>query len=84
MGYNFDLPKEGALSNLRIYLSANNLFTITGYSGADPEVRYSDPGPITEGNASRAFGGDILVPGIDRRVTYFPTTTITFGINVKF
>jgi iron complex outermembrane receptor protein len=84
LGYNFDLKEKGALDNLRVYISANNLFTITNYSGADPEVRYSDPGPITIGDSRRAYGGDILVPGIDRRVTYLPTSAVTFGINVKF
>jgi hypothetical protein len=38
----YSLPVENAfngnVSNLRIYLSATNLFTITDYSGLDPEV----------------------------------------------
>jgi TonB-dependent starch-binding outer membrane protein SusC len=84
LGYTVKLPKDYFIRNLRIYLSGNNLFTITKYTGADPEVRYSDPGPVTEGNTSVAFGGDILVPGIDRRVTYFPTSSIQFGVNLKF
>ncbi len=32
------------LSRMRIYLNANNLFTITGYSGIDPEVAGSNTG----------------------------------------
>ncbi|MEC7262686.1 MAG: SusC/RagA family TonB-linked outer membrane protein [Bacteroidota bacterium] len=82
-GYNVNLPDNSLINYLRIYVAANNLFTITGYSGSDPEVRYSDPGPLTEGNANLAYGGDILVPGIDRRVTALPTKTITFGVNIK-
>ena len=31
------LPKMN-ISNLRIYLTGSNLFTITGYKGYDPEV----------------------------------------------
>lgn len=51
IGYNF--PTEGkfdnTISNLRVYVSATNLFTITNYSGLDPEVSqqsstYSAPG----------------------------------------
>ncbi|MGQ8338604.1 SusC/RagA family TonB-linked outer membrane protein [Sunxiuqinia sp. A32] len=84
LGYNIDINGNKVFKQLRVYVAGNNLFTITKYSGTDPEVRYSDPGPITEGNANNAYGGDILVPGIDRRVTYFPTRTITFGVNVKF
>jgi TonB-linked SusC/RagA family outer membrane protein len=42
LGYDFkkifpSLP----LAQARIYISANNLFTITGYTGMDPEVGYS-------------------------------------------
>jgi TonB-dependent starch-binding outer membrane protein SusC len=84
LGYTVRLPRDYFIRNLRIYLSGNNLFTITKYTGADPEVRFADPGPVTEGNTGVAFGGDILVPGIDRRVTYFPTSSIQFGVNLKF
>lgn len=83
LGYNFEVPEGNFIKDLRFYISGNNLFTITPYSGSDPEVRFSDPGPITEGNAGVAYGGDILVPGIDRRVTYLPTRTILLGVNVK-
>lgn len=37
LGYNFSLPKL-YISNARVFVSAQNLFVITGYSGADPEV----------------------------------------------
>ena len=44
----YTLPKEilkkTCISNLRVYLTASNLFTITGYSGADPEVNASTTG----------------------------------------
>lgn len=44
LGYN--LPKnivsKAGASNARIYLSANNIYTWTNYSGIDPEVNYSD------------------------------------------
>jgi iron complex outermembrane receptor protein len=84
LGYTLDLIGNKILKSVRVYVSGNNLFTITGYSGSDPEVRYSDNGPITEGNAGVDYGGDILVPGIDQRVSAPPTRTITFGVNVKF
>lgn len=87
LGYTLDVIGNKYLKSVRVYVSGNNLLTITGYSGSDPEVRYSDNGPVTEGNAGPAYGengGDILVPGIDQRVTAPPTRTITFGVNVKF
>ena len=38
----YSLPKDAlsmlGISNLRLYATANNVFTITGYSGYDPEV----------------------------------------------
>jgi iron complex outermembrane receptor protein len=72
LGYNFDLPESSKINGLRLYVAGNNLFTVTNYSGSDPEVRYQD-------------GGDILTPGIDRRENeYFPTSTYTIGLNINF
>ena len=82
LGYNLKMPGENVLKEIRFYVSGNNLFTITKYTGNDPEVRYSDPG--IGGNTGFGLGqGDILVPGIDRRTTYFPTRTILLGVNFK-
>ena len=36
-GYNFKLPQYN-LQNVRIFLTGENLFTITDYSGVDPEI----------------------------------------------
>lgn len=38
LGYNPVLSRAGALRNLRFYLTAQNLFLSTGYTGLDPEV----------------------------------------------
>ncbi|MDD3743465.1 MAG: SusC/RagA family TonB-linked outer membrane protein, partial [Lentimicrobiaceae bacterium] len=38
IGYNVDVKKVEWLSKLRVYVVANNLITITGYSGVDPET----------------------------------------------
>lgn len=40
--------KAWGLSQLSLYLSANNLFCITKYSGADPEVSYGSYGVVTD------------------------------------
>jgi TonB-linked SusC/RagA family outer membrane protein len=37
LGYNFELPQYN-LSNVRLFLTGENLFTITDYSGIDPEL----------------------------------------------
>jgi TonB-linked SusC/RagA family outer membrane protein len=57
------------LSSLRIYASAQNLFTFTNYGGLDPEVNYS--------------GNDISVVGTDF-FTFPQARAITFGLNLKF
>jgi TonB-dependent starch-binding outer membrane protein SusC len=72
VGYNFNIPKKGnGVRSLRAFISGYNLFTITGYTGADPEVRYSDN-----------LNGNILAPGIDRRATWVLTRSFTFGVNL--
>lgn len=38
LGYTFKPTIGGTKVNIRVYAAANNLFTITGYSGFDPEV----------------------------------------------
>jgi iron complex outermembrane receptor protein len=76
LGYTFSLPK-GAFRSLRAFVSGYNLFVITGYTGADPEVRYADR--ITSADA-----GNILAPGIDRRATWVLTRSFTLGVNVGF
>ncbi|PLX14275.1 MAG: hypothetical protein C0598_01680 [Marinilabiliales bacterium] len=42
IGYNFDTKKISWLHGLRLSVVANNLFTITKYTGADPEIYYSN------------------------------------------
>ena len=75
LGYNVRVKEGSALRNLRMYVAGQNLFTITKYTGIDPEVRYTD----SEENPPLG-----LSPGIERRTTYFTTRTITFGLNIGF
>jgi iron complex outermembrane receptor protein len=73
-GYNFKLKENDYIESLNLYLSGQNLFTITNYSGVDPEVRYED----SQDN------NNALAPGLDRQRTYFSTRTFTLGVNVVF
>ncbi|NMR34290.1 TonB-dependent receptor [Chryseobacterium aquaticum] len=71
LGYSF--PKEFLntvrLSNARIYATVNNLATITGYSGFDPEVS--------------AASGVTVTPGYDN--SSFPRSrSYVLGINLTF
>ena len=45
IGYNLELPKWN-ISNVRLFVSGENLLTFTGYSGVDPEIPPKD-GKIT-------------------------------------
>jgi iron complex outermembrane receptor protein len=77
LGYTFRIVKgngkSGMISSLRAFVSGQNLFTITGYTGVDPEVRYADGNPP-----------NVLAPGIDRRETWVYTRSFTVGINMGF
>jgi iron complex outermembrane receptor protein len=44
LGYNFNITRVPVLKNARIYLTGQNLFLITKYSGLDPEVVSNVPG----------------------------------------
>jgi len=74
LGYNFNVPQSTGFSKIRLYFAGNNLFYITKYKGADPNPRYGD----IEG------GNNPLLPGIDRRNTWFRTRSVTFGANIVF
>jgi TonB-dependent starch-binding outer membrane protein SusC len=74
VGYTFKIGSGRAVSRVRTFLSVQNPFMFTGYTGVDPEVRYGDA----------ESGNDPLAPGIERRATYFTTTITTLGLNVSF
>lgn len=44
LGYNFKAPFKN-VSNIRAYFTANNVFTITGYKGIDPEINQGGVSP---------------------------------------
>ncbi len=50
LSYSLDpkIIKKAGLTQLSFYVSANNLFCLTGYSGADPEVGYGGYGVTTD------------------------------------
>lgn len=61
--------KQLGIYKIQPYVTAQNLFTITNYSGFDPEVNQ--------------WGGDARVQGIDWG-TYPQVKTFIFGLNVEF
>lgn len=69
----YSLPKsliaKAKITNFRIYATVNNVATITGYSGYDPDV-----------NTKR---GNALTPGVDY-AGYPRSRTFIAGVNVSF
>lgn len=84
VGYSFDISEESKyFKDIRVSLTGQNLFTITNYSGADPEPAFTDRGSVDNGGFLSG-NADPLTPGIDRRYNYFASRTVTLGININF
>jgi hypothetical protein len=71
LGYTIgdDVLRKSMFSSVRLYVSAQNLFTFTKYTGLDPEVNY-------RGDDNSVIGTDFF--------TYPQAQTITLGANLKF
>jgi len=69
----YTLPQEFAqkiaVSKVRVYVSSQNLFTITSYTGLDPEVG--------------SQGGNATQNGVDNGI-YPSSRFFTVGINATF
>jgi TonB-linked SusC/RagA family outer membrane protein len=68
LGYNLPLKTNKYVRTVRAYLSADNLYCLTSYSGLDPELSNSDG----------------TTAGLDKRDKYPITKSFTFGVNVTF
>ncbi|MEP7108544.1 MAG: TonB-dependent receptor [Ferruginibacter sp.] len=76
LGYTFpsSLTSKASISRARLFISAQNLFTITNYSGLDPEI-----GLPVQGNGAR----NVYASGVD--IGTYPTSKFyTVGFNVTF
>lgn len=81
IGYTVKGNPNSMFKNIRFYISGQNLFTITSYSGIDPEPVLQDPGAVDNGGFASTTS-DVLAPGIDRRNNYFTARTYTFGLSI--
>ena len=68
LGYTIPLPANKYVKKVRAYVSADNVFCITGYDGLDPELT----------------NDEVLRMGIDWRDKYPVIRSYTFGVNVTF
>ncbi len=71
IGYNLPLP-DWHISNLRVFVSGENLFTVSDFSGIDPEL----PATIT----NRAAGTSVI-SGVATSI-YPQTRKFMFGLNI--
>lgn len=68
LGYNLPSFLTGKSINANVYFEVQNVATLSGYSGIDPEVPYA---------------GNVNFPGIDRGVYPLPRTFLV-GVNFKY
>lgn len=66
VGYTFRFPESKYVQSLRLHATAENVFTISKYSGQDPEVNTSD----------------VWSPGIDGAGFYPTVCNVMFGLNL--
>lgn len=72
LGYTFDskMLRKIGLQSLRVYANIQNLWTITGYDGYDPEV-----GASTQDSSGLVYGLDF---------GRYPSPTVySFGLNIS-
>jgi len=79
IAFGYSLPQnlvsKAKMSNVRIYVAALNAFTITGYSGFDPETQSNG-----EAVANQVTNG---APSVDRNAAPL-ARTINVGVNIGF
>ncbi|MBC7416730.1 MAG: hypothetical protein H7325_01065, partial [Pedobacter sp.] len=68
LGYTFPKTMLSGIADVRIYVSAQNLFTITKYKGLNPEI---------------PFGSNTLQYGIDQGQNPIPKF-VSVGFNANF
>lgn len=73
-----EITRKAYFEKIRIYFSASNLFTITKYSGIDPEIA----GTSTSG--SNTAGTSMTARGVDTYNRYIPSRLYSFGLDLTF
>ena len=68
LGYTYSPKNRQLVESLRVYLTAKNLFTLTGYEGNDPSIVTSTG----------------ITPGIDSNSAYPQATQVSLGVTMRF
>ena len=69
------LTRKICIDKLRVYFNASNLFTITHYSGIDPEIA---------GTSDQNKTVDIKARGVDTQFRYLPSRLFAIGLDITF
>jgi TonB-linked SusC/RagA family outer membrane protein len=77
LGYEFMKHANTALKSFKVYIAANNLFYLSPYKGADPNVRYTDSKITSE------YYNNAVVPGIDRMGSWARSRSFSMGLSVS-
>lgn len=72
------ITRKAAFEKVRVYFSAQNVFTATKYSGIDPEIA----GTSTQ--LSSNAGTSMTARGVDTYNRYVPSRLFSFGLEVVF
>ncbi len=83
LGYSFSTTSIPYVNNLRASFILENVFTLTNYTGANPEPVMDDYGSTDSGGYEDNFPNSYN-SGIDRRNRYLPERSILFGIKIGF
>ena len=68
LGYTYSPKNRQLIESLRVYLTAKNVFTLTGYKGNDPSIVTSTG----------------ITPGIDSNSAYPQATQVSLGVTLRF
>ena len=84
---NISLSRSFVLSaeknrQLTLSITGENLWLSTDYTGLDPEPSFFDYGSVSNGEQINFNLPDQGAPGIDRRYSYWPAQTVTFGLRL--
>jgi hypothetical protein len=78
VGYSWPVKNSSYIKNVHLYVTASNLFTLTGFSGTDPELQINYyPADLSQETDDG--------PGLESNYSYYPSTRVfTFGVDINF
>jgi hypothetical protein len=84
LGYTFSnrMTTKAKIRSARLFVTGNNLFVITKYSGLDPEIGSSSSNQQQMGNIGTGVG--VTTRGLDAVSQYPHTRIYSAGLDINF